>query len=205
MTDFNHEAEGANSRRTFLSRVAVAGLGAAALGLAASAQAATKPLQPAADTGHTYPMAPPHAATAKQFYMSVIGPATLSKIASEIAVDKATNPQAKEFANFELREAIAITTVLTEMGVPTPPMSPVGKAIIAKLKASDGLAFDKAYITAQVQTHEFLRDLATTYLANSNGHPGMEEMHGRHIAMITLNQFKEHVVLTKQISAELHA
>ena len=205
MTDFNHETEGANSRRNFLSRVAVAGLGAAALGLAASAQAATKPLQPAADTGHNYPMAKPHAATAKQFYMGVIGPATLSKIASEIAVDKATNPQAKEFANFELREAIAITTVLTEMGIPTPPMTPVGKAIIAKLKASDGLAFDKAYIMAQVQTHEFLRDLATTYLANSNGHSGMEEMHGRHIATITLNQFKEHVVLTKQISSELQA
>ena len=205
MTDFNQETEGATSRRTFLSRIAAAGLGTAALGLAASVQAATKPEQPQADTGHNYPMAKPHAMTAKQFYMGVIGPATLSKITSEIAVDKASNAHAKEFANFELREAIAVTTVLTEMGTPTPPMNAVGKAILAKLKSSDGAAFDKAYIMAQLSNHEFLRDLASTYLANSNGHTGMEEMHGRHLALLTLNEFKEHVVITKNISSELQA
>ena len=143
--------------------------------------------------------------TAKQFYMGVIGPATLSKITSEIAVDKASNAHAKEFANFELREAIAVTTVLTEMGIPTPPMNPVGKAILAKLKSSEGADFDKAYIAAQLSNHEFLRDLASTYLANSAGHRGMEETHGRHLALLTLNEFKEHVVITKNISHELQA
>ena len=205
MTDFNHDTDSSNPRRAFLSRVAAAGLGAAALSLAASVQAATKPEQPQADTGHDYPMARPNAMTAKQFYMGVIGPATLSKITSEIAVDKASNPHAKEFANFELREAIAVTTVLTEMGIPTPPMNATGRVILAKLKSSDGPAFDKAYIMAQLSNHEFLRDLASTYLANSSGHTGMEEMHGRHLALLTLNEFKEHVVLTKNISAELQA
>ncbi len=205
MTDFNHETEGATSRRTFLSRVAAAGLGAAALGLAASVQAATKPKQPQAETGHNYPMAKPHAMTAKQFYMGVIGPATLSKITSEIAVDKASNAHAKEFANFELREAIAVTTVLAEMGIPTPPMNATGKAIIAKLKSSDGATFDRTYIMAQLSNHEFLRDLASTYLANSNGHTGMAEIHGRHLALLTLNEFKEHVVITKNIAGELQA
>lgn len=32
---------------------------------------------------------------------------------------------------------------------------------------------------------------------------GMEELYGRHVAMLTLNEFKEHVVLTKNIKAEL--
>jgi len=205
MTDFTHETNGENPRRTFLSRLVVAGLGTAALGLAASVSAATKPQQPAAETGHDYPMAKPHAMTAKQFYMGVIGPATLSKITSQIAVDKATNAHAKEFANFELREAIAVTAVLAEMGIPTPPMNATGKAILAKLKSSHGPAFDKTYIMAQTSNHEFLRDLATTYLANSAGHQGMEETHGRHLAMLTLNEFKEHVVITKNIHAELQA
>ena len=205
MTDFNNETDSTTSRRSFLSRIAAAGLGAAALGLAASVQAATRPEQPQAETGHNYPMAKPHAMTAKQFYMGVIGPATLSKITSEIAVDKATNAHAKEFANFELREAIAVTTVLTEMGTPTPSLNATGKAILAKLKSSDGAAFDKAYIMAQLSNHEFLRDLAATYLANSSGHTGMEETHGRHLALLTLNEFKEHVVITKNISAELQA
>ena len=205
MTDSNHETENTTSRRTFLSRVAAAGLGAAAVGLAASVQAATKPQQPQADTGHNYPMAKPHAMTAKQFYMGVIGPATLSRIVSGIGVDKATNAHAKEFANFELREAIAVTTVLTEMGTPTPPLDATGKAILAKLKSSDGAAFDKTFIMAQLSNHEFLRDLASTYLANSSGHTGMEETHGRHLALLTLNEFKEHVVITKNILAELQA
>ena len=205
MTDFNCEKDSTSSRRTFLSRAAAAGLGAAALGLAASVQAATRPEQPQAETGHDYPMAKPHAMTAKQFYMGVIGPATLSKITSEIAVDKATNAHAKEFANFELREAIAVTTVLTEMGTPTPPLNAVGKAILAKLKSSDGAAFDKAFIMAQLSNHEFLRDHAATYLANSSGHTSMEETHGRHLALLTLNEFKEHVVITKNILSELQA
>ena len=201
--DSNQNTQAANPRRAFLARMAVAGLGAAALTGLRPAAAATKPQQPEADTSHNYPMAKPHAMTAKQFYMGVIGPATLSKITSEIAVDKAANAHAKEFANFELREAIAVTTVLAEMGIPTPPLNATGKAILAKLKSSDGAAFDKAYIAAQLSNHEFLRDLAVTYLSNSEGHGGMAEAHGRHVAMLTLNEFKEHVVLTKNIKAEL--
>lgn len=205
MNAFDQETPVPHSRRTFLGRLAVAGLGAAALGLAGAAQAASRPEQPAAETGHDYPMAKPHAMTAKQFYAGVIGPATLSKITSEIAVDKASNAHAKEFANFELREAIAVTTVLTEMGTPTPPLNATGKAILAKLKSSEGADFDKAYIMAQLSNHEFLRDLAATYLANSSGHTGMEETHGRHLALLTLNEFKEHVVITKNISHELQS
>ncbi len=203
MADFVSETTNPTTRRTFLGRIAAAAFGAAALTVLKPAAAATRPQQPQAETGHDYPMANPHAMTAKQFYMGVIGPATLSKITSEIAVDKATNAHAKEFANFELREAIAVTTVLTEMGIPTPPLNSTGKAILAKLKSSDGAAFDKAFIMAQLSNHEFLRDHTTTYLANSKGHTAMAEVHGRHIATLTLNEFKEHVVITKNILAEL--
>lgn len=38
--------------------------------------------------------------------MGVIGSATLSLMTSEIAVNKATNKQAKEFANFELLDTL---------------------------------------------------------------------------------------------------
>jgi len=205
MNDAEKTAEATVSRRAFLTRVATAGVGVAALGLAASAQASSMPHQPQADTGHDYPMAAPHAMTAKQFGMGVIGPAVLSRITSEIAVDKATNPAAKEFANFELREAIAVTTVLNQMGIPNPPMNATAKATLAKIKSSQGAAFDKAYITAQLANHEFLRDLAETYLKNSQGHTSMAEMHGRHLAMLSLATFKEHVVHTKNILGDLKA
>lgn len=187
------------SRRGLLTGAAVAGLGVAAMGLAQIAQASDTPKQPEADTGHDYPMPAPHAKTEKDFRMGVIGPATLSHLTSMIAVDRATDPAAKEFANFELREAIGVLAVLKDMGTPTPPMDATAKATLAKIKAAQGAAFDKAYITAQLANHEFLRDLADGYLKNSAGHTSMAEKHGRHMATLTLGVFKEHVVHTKNI------
>jgi putative membrane protein len=68
-----------------------------------------------------------------------------------------------------------------------------------------GAAFDKAYITAPLANHEFLRDHAETYLANSQGHTSMAEMHGCHLAMPSLAAFKEHVIHTKNIPGDLKA
>lgn len=194
---------GVVNRRAFLTRLAATGLGAAAFGLVRTTQAANAPKQPEADTGHDYPMPTPHARTEAQFRLGVIGPAMLSLLTSRIAVDKATNAAAKEFANFELREAIAVTTVLKSLNTPVPPMDAKSRAILQKIKTTPpGEAFDKAYITAQLANHEFLRDLAENYLKNSAGHTGMAEMHGRHLATLSLATFKEHVVHTKNI---LHA
>lgn len=198
-------------RRAFLTRMAAVGVGATALSTGAlsfmtAAEAATMPHQPEADTGHDYPMAKPYAKTEADFRRGVIGPATLSLLTSQIAVDKATHPLAKEFANFELREAIGVLTVLKEMNTPTPPMNATAHAILEKIKTTPpGTDFDKAYASAQLANHEFLRDLANSYLANSAGHTSMAEMHGRHMAILTLGTFKEHVVHTKHILQALNA
>ena len=205
MTDFNQDSPETNPRRAFLTRLTAAGLGAVALGLAAPAGAASQPHQPEADTGHDYPMPAPHAMTAKQFYLGVIPIATLSHAASGLAVDKATDAATKEFANFELREAISVLAVLKEMGTPTPPMDAHAKATLATLRSSEGAAFDKAYIAAELGAHEFLRDLSETYLTNSAEHGGMAEMHGRHVSMLALATFKEHIVHCKNIKAALQA
>ena len=139
--------------------------------------------------------------------MGVIGPAELSRVTSEIAVARAKNVNAKEFAGFELTEAIAVTTVLKDLGTPVPPMDAKAQATLDKIKAAaNGAAFDQAYITAQHENHEFLRDLATAYLKNSApGSTDAEEKHGRHLATLALSNFKEHVAITKRISSELKA
>lgn len=190
-------------RRGFLSRMSIAGLSVSLLGLSniTHAQQGNKtPNQPEADSGHDYSMPSPNAHNEKEFRMGIIGPATLSLITSEIAVDKATNAQAKEFANFELREAIAVTTVLKELNTPVPPMDATATATLNKIKsAAKGQAFDKAYIKAQLENHEFLRDLAEGYLKNSKGQTGVAELQGQHLATLALSTFKEHVVHTKNI------
>ena len=145
--------------------------------------------------------------TTQQFTMGVIGPAMLSLATSQIAVDRARKADAREFAGFELTEAIAVTTVLKQLGTPVPPMDAKAQATLDKIRsAAPGAAFDRAYIDAQYENHVFLRDLATAYLGNSPPNPSdMAEMHGRHLATLALATFKEHTMITQRIAGELRA
>ena len=144
------------------------------------------------------------AATEKQFRDGVIGPAELSLVTSQIAVEKATNKYVKEFASFELTEAIGVTGILKELNTAVPPMDAKAKATLNKIKTTaKGTAFDKAYIQAQIENHEFLRDLATNYISNAKGKTSPAESHTRHLATLALATFKEHVAITKQILTEL--
>ena len=145
--------------------------------------------------------------TAKEFAAGVIGPAELSLATSKIAVERATHPMVKEFAGFELTEAIAVTTVLKELGTTVPAPDAMAQATLAKIKnAHEGAAFDRDYITAQVENHKFLRALATAYLKNAPRDTSqMAELQGQHLASLALATFKEHVLLTERISGELRA
>lgn len=147
----------------------------------------------------------PMAANEKEFRMKVIGPAELSLATSQIAVQKASNINAKEFAGFELGEAIAVTGVLKDLGTPVPPMDAKAKATLAKIKSTPaGPEFDKAYIKAQLENHEFLRDLAQNYISKGKL-SGAAENQGRHLATLSLAVFKEHVAITSRILKELGA
>ena len=145
--------------------------------------------------------------TSQQFAMGVIGPAQLSLVTSQIAVDRARKADAREFAGFELTEAIAVTTVLKQMGTSVPPMDAKAQATLDKIRAAAaGAAFDRAYIDAQYENHVFLRDLATAYLGNPPSNPNdMAEMHGRQLATLALATFKEHTMITHRIARELRA
>ena len=85
-----------------------------------------------------------------------------------MAVERATQANAKEFAAFELEEAKTVTAVLKELGTPVPEMDAKAKATLEKIKnAAKGDAFDQAYITAQLENHEHLRDWAIAYISGS--------------------------------------
>ena len=98
-----------------------------------------------------------------------------------------------------------MTTVLKDLGTPIPTMTAKAKATLEKIKnASAGPEFDKAYIAAQLENHEELRDLTQAYL----GHPAppksnMAESQGRHLGTLSLAVFKEHVAITQRILQEL--
>jgi len=185
-----------NERRIFLNRLTAVGLGVGLLGLNGVVKAGGAGM-PTMKMG----------LTEKDFRQGVIGPATLSLLTSQIAVQKATQADAKEFSGFELREAIAVTTILKELKTPVPPMDAKAKATLAKIQSTpSGHDFDLVYITAQHDNHIFLRDLATAYLKNTTpNEPTFAEQQGRHLATLALNQFTEHVELTARILKELQA
>ena len=144
--------------------------------------------------------------TAPQFFSGVLGPAELSLSTSQIATEKATQRNAHEFAGFELGEAITVNMVLKDLGTAAPAIDSKGSTVIDKIKtAGKGESFDRAYIAFQLENHEFLRDLADGYLHNSTGASDPMEKHGRHLAMLMLAVFKEHVAICKRIHAELKA
>ncbi len=143
--------------------------------------------------------------TAPQFYVSVLGPAELSLATSQLAVEKAMQKDAHEFAGFELGEAITVNMVLKDIGAAAPAMTANGTATIQAMKSATGAAFDRTYIGFQLDNHEYLRDLADAYLHNSAGAADPTEKQGRHLAMLMLAVFKEHVAICKRIGAELKA
>ncbi|UQN10739.1 DUF4142 domain-containing protein [Deinococcus sp. QL22] len=180
-------------RRTVLGRLTAAGLGLLSVGTPARAGGAG--------------MAMKAGMTEKDFRLGVIGPATLSRTVSQLAVERATQANAREFARFELREAIAVTTVLRELKTPVPPLDAKARATLTQIQtAAAGLDFDRAYMRAQYENHVFLRDLATAYLVNTTpNEPTFPEQQGRHLATLALNQFTEHVELTARILRELES
>lgn len=132
------------------------------------------------------------------FRNGVMPRAQLSMAASQLAVDKATQENTREFAGFELMEATTVVDVLTDLGTPPNPLDQDGKAFIEQLKSASGNEFDKLYMHAELTNHEFLRDLAENYLKDAKGDKGT-----RHLATLALFAFKEHVALCKRIYREV--
>jgi len=143
--------------------------------------------------------------TAKDFRAGVMPRAQLSMQASKLAVDKATQKDTKEFAGWELMEAIAVINVLKDLGTPETALGKEGQDFLTKLKGLSGNEFDKTYMQAELSNHEFLRDFAKAYLDGSNSNSAGSDKETIHVANLALFAFTEHVGLSKRIFGELTA
>ena len=187
--------------KTSVKGAVVLGVGLSSLSLLSTAQAAADKAD-VSMPGDKKPVT-----NEELFRMGVIGPAELSLLSSKLALEKATDKDVKEFAGFEETEAIAVTSVLKQLGTAVPAPDAKAKATMEKLEAaSKGAEFDKAYIMAQYENHVFLRDHAEDYLKHAEGSKdSAAELQGQHLATLALATFKEHVAITKRISGELKA
>lgn len=186
------------NRRLMLTGVAAFGAAPLILSQAKVSLAAVPEVGPMAD--------PAGVKTAADFFQAVIPRAEISLVTSQMAVDMASNKNAKEFAGFELGEAITVDMVIKDMDITSPALGNDVNALFAELKsAGESQAFDRTYIAFQLANHEYLRNLADGYLHNTVASPDMAEKHGRHLASLMLGVFKEHTAICKRISGELGA
>ncbi|MDI3320876.1 DUF4142 domain-containing protein [Pinibacter soli] len=141
----------------------------------------------------------------KEFRNGVMPRAKLSKLACEIALEKTSNTEIKEFAGWELMEATTVIEVLEDLGTSQTTLSSDASAILSKLKNLDESAFEKEYMAAELSNHEFLRNLAHDYLNTQQVKPLGKDKETWHVAGLALFAFTEHVGLCKKIITSLNA
>lgn len=138
----------------------------------------------------------------------------LSLATSRIARTKASDDDAMEFAGFEVAEQETIADILTGMMEPsTAPAGTVkapsdsevaahldakGKTMVEKLKdAKAGAAFDREYVTGQIEGHRALLDAQEDYLKAGKSREHLS------IAKLARGQIKEHLALLADIERDL--
>lgn len=109
---------------------------------------------------------------------------------SQLAERRAMKRSVKEFAGFEVAEQTTIADIIREAsGMTPPPPDPAARAMMARLMAARGAAFDAAYIRGQLDGHRELLAIQERYLADGR------DPHMRHVAMLARGQIKEHIAL----------
>ncbi|MBW9091942.1 DUF4142 domain-containing protein [Rhizobium wenxiniae] len=127
---------------------------------------------------------------------------SLSLATSRVAAEKASDPMVKEFAKWEVAEQETIADILKSMemggkaeGALKPPsdseveamLDAEGKASLDKLKATSGAAFDKAYISAQLDGHKKLLAIQEDYLKVGQVREHLS------VTKLARGQIKEHI------------
>ncbi|WP_407529075.1 DUF4142 domain-containing protein [Methylobacterium oryzisoli] len=138
---------------------------------------------------------------------------SLALAASRIALKKGKDDDVKEFAGFEVAEQETIADILKAMRDQTvPPSGQVkapseaevtgqldakGKAMIEKLNAATGSAFDREYIRGQIEGHRALLQIQETYLGAGKDRETLA------VAKLARGQIKEHLALLADIEDDL--
>jgi putative membrane protein len=175
------------NRRTILLAAAAA---------ATSRAAIAQPNQgPAPKSG-----ASPQMSDAEQTYASqtaMIGGASLQM--ADLALRKARHARVREFARFEHDEQTTVSDVLKSMdstlNPPNPPAD-VAAALEKLRQARPGAAFDREFVTAQIQGHEKLKTIQEDCLRSGKDQPFVNT------AKLVLMVINEHLALLNDLRSE---
>ena len=151
----------------------------------------------------------------RQYIQQVLAASTVSLQQSNFALSKAQNPRVKMFAEFEIGEqnlqtdilhsfadpaATASTSTGAQQAASTAPELPQkdSQAMERLSHAQPGAAFDRDYVTLQIQGHQELLKLQEGYLQNGSGN-----RETANVARLARGQIQEHLTLLQDIQKEL--
>ena len=137
----------------------------------------------------------------------------LSLAESRVAETKATDAMVKQFAGFEVAEQETIADILMSMKAdpaaaegalkkPTEAqvaamLDPTGKAALAKLEGMSGAAFDRMYVTAQIDGHRKLLRIQEDYLKVGKNREHLA------VAKLARGQIREHLALLENLQSKM--
>jgi putative membrane protein len=156
----------------------------------------------------TAPPVPPPVATASsatQFVELATVSNTFEIETSQVALERATQPEVRRFAQRMIADHTMATRrmaqVLRRNGMEAPPPSLDARhaAMLEQLKAAPAEGFDAAYMTMQAQAHEEAVTLFSSY-ADSGDNPTL-----RRFAAQTLPTLQGHARMVQQITGQAHS
>jgi putative membrane protein len=128
---------------------------------------------------------------------AMVGGASLQM--ADLALRKARHNRVREFAGFEHDEQVTAAEVLKSMDPDlNPPQPPANiAAALERLKQTrPGEAFDREFVSAQIQGHETLRTTQEDYLKS-----GKDSAFGN-TAKLLLTVIKQHLALLHDLQSE---
>jgi putative membrane protein len=119
---------------------------------------------------------------------------TLAKTTSQIALKNSGNAYVRRFANLEIAEQTAVAQSLTSNFDPPPAeLTADQQQIVASLQGQSSLAFDAAYVQAQIQGHRQLLNIQQEFLAGETD-PTADFVH---IALIATPFIQTHLSILR--------
>jgi putative membrane protein len=125
---------------------------------------------------------------------------TFAKETSQAALNKATHPNVREFAGFEVAEQTAVAQVLTSDNNPQPAaLNSAYQAQLQQLRAQSGRAFDLAYVQGQIAGHQHLLAVQQAFL---DGRPA--DLDAMHIAVLVRTVIGVHLTMLQDLQNQLN-
>ena len=116
----------------------------------------------------------------------------MAKETSLIALKNTNNAHVRRFAKLEIAEQTAVAQSLTSNFEPSPvALTDEQQQIVASLEGVSDIAFDEAYVRAQIQGHRQLFNIQQEFLAG-NADPANDYVH---IALIVRTVIQAHMLI----------